>query len=178
MKISLYLDNSTTISYKPSRANRIENAVNKIFKPSFEGVIGVHIVGVRAIRALNRKHRKKDLPTDVLSFPMYNISFNNKKTLIINDKENLGFRNDGKEKKGTNKLKQDKLDTLSLMEIGDVFVCANVARQQARQYNHSVLNEIDELIIHGICHIFGLNHETPKEYDMMHKYEQKIILDI
>src|SRR5712692_5644816 len=33
-------------------------------------VIGVHLVGDLTIRALNAEHRRQDVPTDVLSFPL------------------------------------------------------------------------------------------------------------
>jgi probable rRNA maturation factor len=44
--------------------------------------------------------------------------------------------------------------------LGDVVISANTAARQARDSGNPVQREIGELVIHGILHLFGYDHET------------------
>ncbi|PYP92906.1 MAG: rRNA maturation RNase YbeY [Candidatus Angelobacter sp. Gp1-AA117] len=80
------------------------------------GEVAVLITGNRQIRQLNRRFRKKDKPTDVLSFP----------------------REDG----------------------GDIAISAQIATENARRYGHAPADEFKVLILHGMLHLAGYDHET------------------
>lgn len=70
------------------------------------------------LRALNRKFRKKDYATDVLSFP--------------------------------------SLDA----KTGEIAVSLDRAAAQAAEHGHSLDEEIRILILHGVLHLTGMDHET------------------
>ena len=80
------------------------------------GEVAVLITGNRQIRQLNRRFRKKDKPTDVLSFP----------------------REDG----------------------GDIAISAQIATESAKRYGHAPADELKVLILHGMLHLAGYDHET------------------
>lgn len=82
--------------------------------------VSVLITGNRQIRELNRRFRRKDKPTDVLSFP----------------------RQTGSGKPG-----------------GDIAISAQIARQTAREHGHSLAREFKVLILHGMLHLAGYDHE-------------------
>ncbi|MGB4704991.1 MAG: rRNA maturation RNase YbeY [Candidatus Saccharicenans sp.] len=42
--------------------------------------------------------------------------------------------------------------------LGDIIICPEVARKQARQQGHSLLREMEILTIHGFLHLLGFEH--------------------
>lgn len=112
-----------------------------------EGVTGpvvltVTLVDDEEIREINRKHRQIDRPTDVLSFPLI-----------------------------------DGTDAFALppgvpRELGDVVVSYPRAVAQAEEYGHSVERELAYLVIHGVLHILGHDHEIPSEQAVMRAREE------
>lgn len=44
--------------------------------------------------------------------------------------------------------------------IGEIAISLGRARSQAREYGHSVENEVCILMLHGILHLLGMDHET------------------
>jgi probable rRNA maturation factor len=45
---------------------------------------------------------------------------------------------------------------------GDILICRTLAEKQARENNHSVQKELLLLMIHGLLHLHGLDHEKDK----------------
>ena len=43
---------------------------------------------------------------------------------------------------------------------GDVVIAAETARRQARRYRHSLEEEVKLLMLHGVLHLLGYDHET------------------
>ena len=86
------------------------------------GEVHVLITTNREMRSLNARFRKKDKPTDVLSFPS----------------EFPG-------KTGS---------------AGDLAISAEIAAQNARLLGHSTAIEIKVLVLHGVLHLAGYDHET------------------
>ncbi|MFA6236563.1 MAG: rRNA maturation RNase YbeY [Bacteriovorax sp.] len=121
--------------------------------PHFNGVnivtISMTLCGRTKIKTLNRKYRHKDYVTDVLSFPVY---------------ENL--RPD-KRSKGKN---------LPEMELGDLIICKERAKSQAREFKITFEQEIVHLAVHGFLHLLGFDHEiSGREEKIMEKYETELV---
>lgn len=81
------------------------------------GEVDVLITGNGKVRGLNRHFRKKDKPTDVLSFP-------------------------GADGKG-----------------GDIAISSAIAAGNAERYGHATADELKILILHGMLHLAGYDHE-------------------
>jgi probable rRNA maturation factor len=45
-------------------------------------------------------------------------------------------------------------------EGGDIAISAGIARQNARRYSHSLADELKILVLHGMLHLAGYDHET------------------
>lgn len=58
---------------------------------------------------------------------------------------------------------------------GQVFVCYDIALEQAERYNWSIENELALLIIHGTLHVFGFDHETDAQAREMIDKENNIL---
>ena len=97
------------------------------------------LVGNREIRELNAKFRKKDYPTDVLSFPA-----------------------------------GDELPA-GVQLLGDVVISVEKAKEQAKERRRTLNEEMVTLLIHGIVHLLGYDHErSPKDARIMDRLEKKI----
>jgi probable rRNA maturation factor len=59
--------------------------------------------------------------------------------------------------------------------LGDVVICPQVARVQARQAGHSTVSEISLLCTHGILHLLGYDHAEPDEHDAMFALQDKLL---
>ncbi len=94
--------------------------------------LSVVFVRDRAMRQLNRKYRSQDRTTDVLSFAAAGDLAGADLTSFIGEATFLG----------------------------DVVVSVDTASQQASEAGHSLSRELDELVMHGVLHLCGYDHET------------------
>ncbi|MBI5766063.1 rRNA maturation RNase YbeY [Candidatus Falkowbacteria bacterium] len=64
--------------------------------------------------------------------------------------------------------------------LGEILICAPQAEKQAKQFNQSLKKEIARLLIHGLAHLVGYEHEgvSPKRAGEMRGFENKIIARI
>jgi rRNA maturation RNase YbeY len=46
--------------------------------------------------------------------------------------------------------------------LGDIVISAPTARRQARRYRHSLTEEIQLLMLHGLLHLMGYDHERDR----------------
>jgi probable rRNA maturation factor len=95
----------------------------------------VAFVRDRVMRELNRKYRGQDRPTDVLSFPA----------------------NDGRANDGGLSSDDGASDYL-----GDIAVSTDTAHTQAIEAGHPFEREVDELVLHGVLHLCGYDHEIDR----------------
>src|SRR5262249_12964541 len=90
--------------------------------------VAIAFVADSEIARLNKTYRKKNQPTDVLSF---------RASRLAKPKESNGF-------------------------IGDIAIAPAVARRYAKKNARTLQNEICILILHGILHLLGYDHETDR----------------
>jgi probable rRNA maturation factor len=60
--------------------------------------------------------------------------------------------------------------------LGDVVLCPQVARRQARQAGHSNEEELLLLTTHGILHLLGFDHAEPEEEQEMFDLQRRLLL--
>jgi probable rRNA maturation factor len=56
--------------------------------------------------------------------------------------------------------------------IGEVYVSLDRARQQAKEYKVSFAEEVDRLVIHGMLHLCGYDHEGAEDAQLMRAKEK------
>lgn len=61
--------------------------------------------------------------------------------------------------------------------MGEVIVCADTARRQARRVGVSVALELDLLVVHGLLHLAGWDDHEPREARLMHEREREILAE-
>jgi probable rRNA maturation factor len=59
--------------------------------------------------------------------------------------------------------------------LGEIIICLKVAQSQAKQKNHSLEKEIKILLVHGLLHLLGYDHENKKDLLLMKNKECKIL---
>ncbi len=121
------------------------NAVLKL--ENFEGSaeISVTFVDNDEIHKLNLEFRNKDMPTDVLSFPL-----------------------------GENGV-YDIDRTTGAKMLGDVVISMEKAVDQAELYGHSLQREVGYLTAHSVLHLLGYDHETGIERVHMREKEELVM---
>jgi probable rRNA maturation factor len=62
--------------------------------------------------------------------------------------------------------------------MGEVIVCADTAKRQARRVGVSVALELDLLVVHGLLHLAGWDDHEPREARLMHEREREILAEI
>lgn len=45
--------------------------------------------------------------------------------------------------------------------LGDIAICTSIAKKQARQHKISLLAEVNLLLVHGLLHVLGFDHDQP-----------------
>ncbi|MFP6580153.1 MAG: rRNA maturation RNase YbeY [Myxococcota bacterium] len=58
--------------------------------------------------------------------------------------------------------------------LGDVVIGLSVAAQQARQRHRSLDDEVAHLVVHGLLHLLGFDHESSAEARVMQREERKV----
>ena len=96
--------------------------------------INVRLTDDRGIRETNREMRGVDRPTDVLSFPMFEL------------------------KPGEDPGKEALDPATGLAPLGDMCLSLQRAKAQAREYGHSVEREAAYLAVHSVLHLLGYDH--------------------
>lgn len=59
--------------------------------------------------------------------------------------------------------------------LGDVIISIETARRQATEYNVSLQDEVSHLLVHGILHLLGFDHEDPADEREMRAREDAIL---
>ena len=108
--------------------------------------VSVTFVDNEGIREKNREFRQIDAPTDVLSFPMYDMRHG------------------------------DTPDEYGTVELGDIVLSLERAAAQAVEYGHSYERECAFLTVHSMLHLLGYDHVNSEEEEMEMREHQRVIM--
>ena len=59
--------------------------------------------------------------------------------------------------------------------LGDIYICLNKARSQAKEYGHSFLRELSFLTVHGLLHLLGYDHMEKEDEEVMFNLQEMIL---
>ena len=59
--------------------------------------------------------------------------------------------------------------------LGDIVLCVERVKEQAKQFGHSEKREYAFLILHSMLHLFGYDHMTQEESAVMEEKQNKIL---
>lgn len=109
--------------------------------------VSVTLVDDAAIRQLNLQYRGKDSATDVLSFSQ-----------LDGDRLSLG-----------------SLPAEVPVPLGDIVISMPRMAEQALEYGHSEHREYGFLLVHGLLHLLGFDHEAPDDAVAMRAAEEDVL---
>jgi len=98
------------------------------------GEVAVLITGNTRVQELNRRFRRKNKSTDVLSFPT--------------------------------------------SEGGDIAISFDIAAENAQRYGHRALEELKILVLHGMLHLAGYDHEIDNGRMAAHEARLRVQLKL
>jgi probable rRNA maturation factor len=113
------------------------------------GDVAIAIVSDARIRALNKRFRRQDKVTDVLSFP-------------------------GDALPGSRVSLAPRASRIAPRSLGDIVIAAGVARRQARDAGHPYAAELRVLALHGLLHLLGYDHHHPADGGRMARIERRL----
>ena len=116
------------------------------------GEVAVALVTDAHIRKLNSRYRKKNVPTDVLSFSAQSVS------PIPDSASRI----------------PDPGSRTPWPVLGDIVIATGVARRQARDAGHSYQTELRVLALHGLLHLLGYDHDTKIDRGRMARLEARL----
>ncbi len=153
MSNKVYITNHQKAVKSPSGLRiLIRRSCNAVLEyEKFEGPaeISVTFVDNAAIKELNAQYRGKDMPTDVLSFPL-----------------------------GENGV-YDKNEDTGASLLGDIVISMEKAMEQAELYGHALQREVAFLTVHSMLHLLGYDHEAGGlEAVRMREKEEAVLIQL
>ncbi len=125
------------------------HAVLEFEKMDGDFEVSVSFVDNENIKSLNSQYREKDVPTDVLSFP-------------------LG--SDGK---------YDINQETGAQMLGDIVISMEKAVEQTETYGHTLRREVAYLTVHSVLHLIGYDHEDGGiEMVRMREKEEAVLMSL
>jgi len=137
----------------PVDKNWLESIARRVLE--FEAItssaeIGLLITDSNMVQRLNRIYRGEDKPTDVLTFQMTHDQSQESGELFVSPPDGI-------------------------KHLGEVVISYPQAIKQAQEQYHGVTQELTLLIVHGILHLLGYDHELPREEQKMRDRENEIL---
>lgn len=59
--------------------------------------------------------------------------------------------------------------------VGEVYLSVETAKRQAKDHKHNLEDELIKLIVHGILHVHGFDHEKDEDYRKMFAVEKAVL---
>ena len=132
------------------RLSRLQSLAERILRAAgaARAELSLLLVGDRSMRRLNCLYRHKDRTTDVLAFPMRHVR----------------------------QRFTSHASRLTSSMLGDVVISLPQAARQAARAGHALEHELTVLVIHGLLHLLGYDHErSAREAQRMRKKEQAVL---
>ena len=111
-----------------------------------DGELGIQFVGPAESRALKLEHLDIDEATDVLSFP-------------YDEGEAIPVPEGFEDEEGR--------------YLGDIAISLETAARQAKTARITLDEEVQHIVLHGVLHLLGYDHETPEEARDMEEREER-----
>lgn len=144
--IDISYDNDSYKSLAPKKT--VLDYLNRVLSElSLSNVeFSVSFIDEDHMHSMNRDFRDIDDSTDILSF-------------AAEDDDGFGFISAGRRKR----------------VLGDMLICPEVLRRNAQTFGVSENEELRRLLIHGVLHLLGENHQTNDPSEPMLRKQEEIL---
>jgi len=123
----------------------VVGVVEKVLKKAgkTKASLSINFVGEKKIRSLNKKYRKNDSITDVISFAL-----------------------------------QDGQSIIESTDLGDIFICPNQIKKQAKDFKIVEKEETIRMLVHGVLHLLGYDHKNKKDEKEMFEKQEGLVIEL
>lgn len=149
MEINVLIDKSLEKYLDGSWLRSIAGQVITAQEAGSRVELGLFITGQEKVQQLNLSYLGEDEPTDVLSFSAVEEGGDNSSPFVTPP--------DG------------------VLHLGEVIISYPQAVIQAEEHQHPIKREVAILIIHGILHLMGYEHDKPELESLMSSREKEIL---
>ena len=115
--------------------------------------VDVMLTDDEGIHAVNLEMRGVDRPTDVLSFPAFDL------------------------RPGEVPAEEDADPATGLVPLGDMCLSMERVKAQAAEYGHSSRRELAYLVTHSVLHLLGYDHLDEGEEKALMRAHEDVIMD-
>lgn len=150
MDINVLFDEGFEDCLEESWLESIAGRVLTVEGVSEESQLSLVVVGQDRIQQLNKIYLGRDGPTDVISFPMISEQSEGETGIFITPPDGI-------------------------QHLGEVVISYPQAVIQAEEQHHNVKKEIAILVVHGVLHLLGYDHDIPDLVKDMKARETEII---
>jgi probable rRNA maturation factor len=144
--MSIEINNETSFEVDEKILHRVAAYALDSLRVHPDAELNILLYGVGPMEELHVRWLDEPGPTDVLSFPMDQL------------------------RPGT----EDFVTPAGL--LGDVVLCPEVAETQAQTAGHSLQDELNMLLTHGMLHLLGFDHAEPAEEKEMFGLQRDILV--
>ena len=124
----------------------IQKILNEINYPDYD--LGILLTTNKTIKKYNKFYRNKNKPTDILSFSYYPDLEPGSRIKPASEEEK---------------------------NLGDLIISLERTKTDAKQLGIPFKTRLNQLVVHGICHLLGYDHVTEKAYQQMKKKEELLL---
>ena len=157
--MTLLFENECNIGFAFNEEELAKEVINKAIEMEgfpFEAQVSLTLVDEETIKAINNDTRNIDRVTDVLSFPMLELSAPSDFSNIEEDDGNFDY------------------ETGEAL-LGDIVICVQKVKAQALEFGHDEKREFAFLIAHSMLHLFGYDHMSEEEEKVMFSRQEEIL---
>jgi probable rRNA maturation factor len=115
------------------------------------------------VQSLNRDYRGKDAPTNVLSFPF---------------QEPPGATSPGEADEDGVDDGDGSIGEPEPPELGDVVLAVETVTREASEQEIPPIHHLQHLVVHGLLHLMGFDHETEAQAEVMEGLEAEILASL
>lgn len=133
----------------------LEAGLEYLGQPTGQREVSLSFVGEDEIRELNKEYRDTDKVTNVLSFP----TVDNPERGVIDLASHASDLN----------------PETWLLNLGDIIICLPRAKQQAKEYGHSLKREVAFLSLHSLLHLLGYDHMNQADEEQMTAVQNAVL---
>ena len=96
------------------------------------------------IHRVNNQYRKKDVPTDVITFAIFADSTEDERYIFDNE-----------------------------THLGEIVISLDKIKEQAKEYKRTFEDEFYFIVAHGVMHLLGFDHQTEEDFNFMMEHQNR-----
>ena len=152
MKIDVIIEDELKSQLTNGWISKLVRKVLRLEKVAYNTQLSVLVTNQTKVRELNKTYRHKNKPTDVLSFSMNSQQQKEPNDIFITPPDNI-------------------------CHLGELIISYPQALLQAKEKKHAVKMEMTILLIHGVLHLLGYDHEEPGKAEEKMREREALLLN-